>query len=517
RTLAGIADEGFVMATGSVGELFWNIDDGVLVCRPGRVLAWNPAAEAILGLTSDEATAGADLRVAFGDALDRLWELVAAGSGQARLECRGGSERVLQARAWQLGGVSTAPTAVVVRDVTDEERKLDGLRRLNAMARELLAAPSLDDVLVPIVDAAKELARAQYSLLLLLREDRPDEVAKFVYNAPRELFPERLPRVVGLLAEPVATRSVARIDDIRGHSAGVGIPVEHPPIAALLAVPVLVGEAVVGELVVANSPGQRGFDEVDEAMMGELASHAAVAVSLSKARAAHEHLDETRQALLDVALHDLRSPLTIARGFVSTIKASGADMSDEDRAGAFEAVEQALDRVQELAEGVLLDEQQEPGPGGLARAGPIDVPDLLRELKADLAPLRPDVALDVTLEGCCPPLPGDRRMVRELLDNLVTNAIKHSPPGELVTVTARLEGSSVRFDVSDRGPGIPPEEQGRVFEQFYRTQRSVAEGTPGSGLGLWIAGRLAELQGGVVGVTSRSGQGSTFWVTLPLE
>ena len=504
------------MAAGQVGELFWNVDDGVLVCRPGRVLAWNPAAEAILGLTSDEATAGADLRVAFGDALDGLWELVAAGRGEVRLECRGGSERVLRARAWQLGGVSTAPTAVVVRDVTDEERKLDGLRRLNAMARELLAAPSLDDVLVPIVDAAKDLTRAEYSLLLLLREDRPDEVGKFVYNAPRELFPERLPRVVGLLALPVTTRSVARIDDIRGHPAGVGIPVEHPPIAGLLAVPVLVGETVVGELVVANTPGQRAFDEVDEAMIGELASHAAVAVSLSKARAAHEHLDETRRALLDVALHDLRTPLTIARGFVSTIKASAASMSDEDRAGAFEAVEQALDRVQELAEGALLEEQQGPGPGGPARAA-IDVPDLLRELKADLAPLRPDVALDVTLEGCCPPLPGDRRMVRELVDNLVTNAIKHSPPGEVVTVTARLEGSSVRFDVSDRGPGIPPEEQGRVFEQFYRTERSVAEGTPGSGLGLWIAGRLAELQGGVVGVTSRSGQGSTFWVTLPLE
>ena len=86
-----------------------------------------------------------------------------------------------------------------------------------------------------------------------------------------------------------------------------------------------------------------------------------------------------------------------------------------------------------------------------------------------------------------------------------------------MAVTVRLEGSSVRFDVSDSGPGVPPDEQGRIFEQFYRTVQSVADGIPGAGLGLWIARRLADLQGGTVGVSSRTGQGSTFWATFPLQ
>jgi signal transduction histidine kinase len=111
---------------------------------------------------------------------------------------------------------------------------------------------------------------------------------------------------------------------------------------------------------------------------------------------------------------------------------------------------------------------------------------------------------------------GDRRLVHELLDNLVANAVKHSAPGQAVSLTAREEGGSVRFDVADRGPGVPPDEQGRVFEQFYRTRQSVADGVPGTGLGLWIVSRLAELQGATVGLSSRSGQGSTFWVTFPL-
>ena len=109
------------------------------------------------------------------------------------------------------------------------------------------------------------------------------------------------------------------------------------------------------------------------------------------------------------------------------------------------------------------------------------------------------------------------RLVRELLDNLASNAVKHAPADSVVTITVRREGDSIRFDISDRGPGIPPEEQARVFEQFYRTRQSTQAGVPGTGLGLWIVRRLGELLGGTVGLTSRPGEGTTFWVTFPLD
>ena len=403
-------------------------------------------------------------------------------------------------------------------DRHDDLRRLNGLRQLNMLARELLGEPSLDVLLVRIADAAKALVSAEYSALLLLREGTVDEVSQFVYNAPRQLFPDHLPRLVGLLAVPVTTGAVARIDDIRGHAAGVGIPVEHPPIAALLAAPVLLDGRVVGELAVANGPGQACFDEVDEEITVELAGHAALAVSLATARQAQAHYDQTRQALLDVALHNIRTPLTVAKGFLATLRHHGSRLADEDKEEAFDAIARAHDRIQELAEGALLDDPHGDGPEPAPPGEEIEVASLMDDVAASVGGLREGVAVEVRMAAGAPArFAGDRRMVRELLENLVSNAVKHSPPGRSVRLSARVEGGSLRFDVTDRGPGIPPEEQGRIFEQFYRTRHSVDADVPGSGLGLWIARRLADLQGGTVGLSSRPGHGTTFWATVPLS
>ena len=512
-------DEGFPVAEGAIGELFWNVAEAVLVCRPGRVLAWNPGAEAIFDMTAAEATApDADLKRAFGNATDQLWELVEVGAGKARLECTGGSERVLDATAWRLGGNGSSPTVVVLHDVTDEQRHLAGRQHLEAFAGELLTESSLDVLLVRIVDAAKELARADFSALLLLREQSEEEVEHFVYNAPRELFPERLPRAVGLLAVPIQTRSVTRLDDIRGHPAGVGIPVEHPPIGALLAAPIVMGERVAGELAVANTPDRITFDDVDEALIRELSSLTAITVSLVTARVAQEKVQETRRALVDLVLGNIQTPLTVAQESLAVLRSRWGELSEEERDGSFEAIERAHEQMQALTDGSLLEEPTPPGGTSLQEIVDIDVPELVEELASDLAQLRPEVALEASVEtGWSPAFASDRRLVRELLESLVTNAVNHSPPGETVSITARSEGSSVRFDVTDRGPGIPPDDQARIFDQFYRTGQSVADDVPGTGLGLWIARRLASLLGGTIGISSRSGQGSTFWATLPLQ
>ncbi|MDQ3573642.1 MAG: HAMP domain-containing histidine kinase [Actinomycetota bacterium] len=511
--------ESFRVARGSLGELFWEITEAVLICEPRRVLAWNPGAEALMGVTAAQATAeGADVQPAFGNATKQFWELVDLGTGSARLETTGGSERILDARAWPLTTGEASLTVVVLHDATTEQRHMAGLQHLNVFARELLGESSLDVLLVRIVDAAKELPRADFSALLLLREGSQDEVTNFVYNAPRELFPERLPRAVGLLAASIRSASAVRIDDIRGHPSGVGIPVEHPPIAALLAVPILLGERVAGELVVANRPERMPFDAIDEALVSELAAHAAITLSLVTAREAQEHVRETRRVLIDVALRNIRTPLTVAQDALATIRSQNDDLGDHDRNGPLEVVERALERIEALTEGSLLEEHTPAGGTPVQEMGLIDVNQLAAELGEDLGRLREDVRVEVTVEdGFSSPFWGDRRLVRELLDNIVNNAVKHSPSGDVVAVTVRLEGGSIRFDVSDHGPGIPPDEQSRIFEQFHRTAQSVADGVPGAGLGLWIARRLADLQGGTVGVSSRPGQGSTFWATFPLQ
>jgi signal transduction histidine kinase len=107
-------------------------------------------------------------------------------------------------------------------------------------------------------------------------------------------------------------------------------------------------------------------------------------------------------------------------------------------------------------------------------------------------------------------------MVREVLDNLVGNALKHAPDGTMVVVSTRAAGGQVRFDVRDSGPGIPESEQAALFERWTRTDSSRTKQLPGTGLGLSIVKRLVTAHGGTVGVSSRPGDGATFWVTFPV-
>jgi signal transduction histidine kinase len=105
-------------------------------------------------------------------------------------------------------------------------------------------------------------------------------------------------------------------------------------------------------------------------------------------------------------------------------------------------------------------------------------------------------------------------MVREVLDNLVGNALKHAGSA---AVTARAEGEHVRFDVRDEGPGIPEDEQSRLFDRWTRTTEARKGAVGGFGLGLSIVKRLVVAHGGTLGVSSRAGEGATFWVTFPQQ
>jgi two-component system phosphate regulon sensor histidine kinase PhoR len=110
----------------------------------------------------------------------------------------------------------------------------------------------------------------------------------------------------------------------------------------------------------------------------------------------------------------------------------------------------------------------------------------------------------------------DREGLREILENLVDNAIKYTPEGGDVSITWQPNGSLAQISVRDTGIGIKPDDQCRVFERFYRVDKARSRELGGTGLGLAIVKHLAQSFGGKVGVQSEVGQGSTFWVELPL-
>ena len=121
--------------------------------------------------------------------------------------------------------------------------------------------------------------------------------------------------------------------------------------------------------------------------------------------------------------------------------------------------------------------------------------------------------MEIALPAALPHVRGDAERLRQLVDNLISNAIKYSDAGGEVMVEAEAENGHVTVRVRDHGPGILPEHHDHIFEKFGRAAGSAK---PGTGLGLFLSRSFAEAHGGTLAVESRPGQGSTFTLTLPL-
>ncbi len=505
---------------GVVGELFWIIGDPVAVVRGDKVEAWNPAAVEAFGVSIEDALSeDFDLAAICGDGAAELRRMIAEGSG-GLLDCGVSTQRVLDVEVCPMvEGEVDGSALVIMRDVTSEQRYVKSLMALNNLAHEVLNTSSLEVVLQRIVDAAKEVTGASFSALLVLKEGSETEVAKFVYNAPRDLFPSRLPRAVGLLAVPIQTKTLVNLEDIRGHPAGVGIPVErHPPIAPLMAIPIVVGDDAWGELAIANQPGEPVFGELEARLLTELALHAAEALRLAAARSAKEESERARQTLIDVVRHDIATPLAVARGCVDHLASAAHTISDEQRTELFRALDRSIAGLERLSANLRSDARLE-NPALYREFTDVTLASLLDEVRDDLGDYasQRDVVLLVQIDPNTPPsFQGSLLLVRQAIENLVTNAIKYSPRGGAVTLTCRPEGGSIRIDVRDEGPGIPTQAQQTLFDRF--TSNDSASGSrTGLGIGLSIVRRVAETHGGTVGVASRLGEGSTFWISFPAQ
>jgi signal transduction histidine kinase len=135
---------------------------------------------------------------------------------------------------------------------------------------------------------------------------------------------------------------------------------------------------------------------------------------------------------------------------------------------------------------------------------------------AAAAHLPPGIELRLTAPPDLPPIAADADKLRQVLVNLVENAIKYSPDGGRVEVALTALPGLLRFAVQDEGLGIPPAEQARIFEKFYRLDPHLTRGVGGTGLGLYICREIVRRMGGRIGVESRPGEGSTFSFELPL-
>jgi len=226
-----------------------------------------------------------------------------------------------------------------------------------------------------------------------------------------------------------------------------------------------------------------------------------------------ERAEQLRRNMTADVAHELRTPLSVVRGKLEGILDGVYPATPEH----IQPVLEATELLTVLVEDLRLLAQAEAGKLALEKRA-VDVGDLLRDAQVNFEPQAADrgVALALDLLAELPQVRADWHRIAQVLGNLLTNALRHTPAGGRVTLSAGVTAGRVRVTVSDTGTGIPDQDLPYVFDRFWRGEKSRSRAGGGSGLGLAIARQLVELHGGTIGAASAPGDGSTFWFTLPI-
>ena len=227
-------------------------------------------------------------------------------------------------------------------------------------------------------------------------------------------------------------------------------------------------------------------------------------------------LEELRAQFVATISHELRTPLASLHGAAVTLLEREDDLSAETRHDLLDMISVQSKRLADLVEEILLTGQLDSGSLRVVTE-PFDPEEIVWTAAAD-ARLRvgDDTRIDVSLPAVMPRVEGDAERTRQVLTNLVDNAIKYSPHGGRIELGVEADDGHARFTVRDQGLGIPLGEQKRVFEKFYRLDPDHQRGIGGSGLGLYICRELVLSMNGRIWVESDVGRGATFSFELPI-
>jgi PAS domain S-box-containing protein len=394
-----------------------------------------------------------------------------------RLRLRSAISVPLVARGRALGGLT------LIRSDTDRRYSEDDLELALDLARR--AAQAVDNALLfreaqRQADASRALAHVADAVVLL---DQRGEIRH--WNPAAE-------RLTGLRASDVLGRPAAELIEgwhqlVERVAAGSDAPREALPL------PTPAGERWVSVRAIAFDQG--------------------VVYALRDVTSERE-LERVRSDFVATASHELRTPLSAIYGAIRTLRRDDIAMPSEQRAVFLEMIESQAERLRGIVAQLLVAGQVDAGSISM-QLQPVAVDDVVKDV-VDAA--RVVAAPSIELEHMVEPklaILADRDLLRQVLSNLVDNAIKYSPDGGEVQVRAQPSGRSIAITVSDQGLGIPAELQTRIFEKFFRIDPALSRGIGGSGLGLYIANELTRRMGGRLTVSSRLGAGSTFALELP--
>jgi signal transduction histidine kinase len=238
---------------------------------------------------------------------------------------------------------------------------------------------------------------------------------------------------------------------------------------------------------------------------------------LNDANAKLRELSAMKEEFLALTTHDLRSPLTVISGVINFFTSGRLGDLTPEQQNMVEMMERNTQNLIELVNDLLDASKLESGTLRLDTTS-IELHGLVEELSAQMRPLarEKEITLEEAIPEGLPPLRADRAKLRRVLVNLLSNALKFTPKGGRVCLSAAREGGFVRVALSDTGVGIPPEDIEHLFDKYAQARSRATRSEKGTGLGLYITRQLVELHGGNIEARSEVGKGSTFSFTIPI-
>lgn len=516
--------------------LLTHVPDAILSAdRSWRILSWNHAAVETFGYQASEiagtavtALVEAEEAPRAGELLDRAARGEALRGRRIRSRRRDGTVFVSEWTVAPIPDERGEPRgfSLIVRDAEEQSRLEEGHRFLQRLSRSLAETLDYQETLARVAELSVPFL-GDWCIIDLAEDGRnlrrmaATHVDPALAPAARELqerFPPHLDsRYPG--AEAFRTgRSVIRkdVDDsvLAERTSGPEHRdlLERLGIRSFLAVPLVARDEVIGAATFVRGHSPRPpFDETDLTLAEDVGRRAALAVANARLYTETQRALQAREELTAVVSHDLRNPLNAASMAAALLQ---RELPPEKRREQVRVIERSLRLMAKLLDDLLDLSRIETGRLQVER-NVVEVGPLLREACEDFqgmaAERRSPLLCPET--GELPPVFGDRHRLLQVLGNLLSNALKFSSPGQPVELAAEPADGAVRISVLDRGPGLDPEQQRRVFDRFWQAQRGDRRGL---GLGLAIARGLVEAHGGRIWVESTPGGGATFRFTVPV-
>jgi signal transduction histidine kinase len=227
-------------------------------------------------------------------------------------------------------------------------------------------------------------------------------------------------------------------------------------------------------------------------------------------------LDQMKDDFVASVSHELRTPLTSIRGYLELLREGEVGELTKDQLGFVSIVERNADRLLRLVGDLLFVAQVEAGKIAL-EPGPTDVEELVRQAADAARPAAAEkgIELDVEHVDGLSELHADRARLGQVFDNLISNALKFTPPGGHVAVRTSQQAEAVVIEISDDGMGMSEADVNQLFERFFRAASATEQAIQGTGLGLAIVKAIVEAHDGAITVESAAGEGTIFRVELP--